>query len=1151
MNYGAAWDSSGVIIDGSGSQLLNRSWQDVAMSSSGKYQVACTGGGGIISGYIYYSKDSGASWTTHPTAGLRSWSSIALSANGSTISATTSDASGAIWTYTMPDDQYRRPPAIANTTGGGSTTPATVRAIAYGNSGTGATTDGYWVAGADASANTLAYSSNGIDWTAVVGSKTTLFNSVNGIAYGADHSGTMMWVAVGTPFIGSVYGSNAYSIAYSYNMTTWTGVLNKGNFTGQGNRVIYGQDENGIGLWVAVGQGDGVSPSNDICGNQLVGAQNSTIYYSYDGVSWNAAQGAGVFTTAGNAVAWGVDASGVATWVATGVGYTNAVTGAYVTGGQIAYSVNGRVWTAANTTTSPPFSTAGLSVGYGNAGTNGTGVAQWIVGGSGGNVFWYSPRPSAGIWTSMAAASAYAPFPVCNSVRYSNGIWVASNNTNATNAIARSTDGGASWVGVPLSTTASFTGGCAFVGFNSYCNFSLAYADYSTDANLRSWVAIPGTKNLMFEGGANTVATVSSNINASTYNNNRAWWVAGGVGLTNSAVVAALAYTTDPSGAIGWTKSASSDIVNLASITDIAFSPQTQRWLAVGNGSTATPTRTALYSDASGVAWTSTIVTASDPSMNLNTCIWNQLDASASSAGRWLAGGTSSGTGNSAASLFVSTDVSGANWSAVAGTGAILSQVYSIAYNGSAWIAAGVPNSSVIDASKCCLMRTFDISGASNWQPITGTKTNGASANNGDGGFDTSARSITWNSDQKMWIATGENTGVADASFSSVMYSLDISGTPGTWRSVRESNSLFSVQGNGIAFTGKKWVAAGEGTNTIVASSGAVVANQQGMWSRLSSGSNAMPIRATDVAYTGTSIIATGQIATGGPGTSGAIVSTDASGTSWSSANIGFVDSSGGAISIAYEPSYDGGLVVATGEGPANSISYSADYGATWVNATTRDASGANSTNTQQLFTTGGNSVAYIGNDTLFAGGGNDVHWNGKRWVSIGKTSERPATAAATIATTTELVVINNNSSSIALSDDGITWSSVPSNQTSEMTEGTFIATNSRIGATPLINSQIVIMDGGDTELTGDFGSNASSSMINSSANTSANGMGVGIAQIDIIGENQIIPSATSALSNANQVDLLGVGITTNGAGMTPIPSFDNTAFTITVRPLP
>ena len=130
-------------------------------------------------------------------------------------------------------------------------------------------------------------------------------------------------------------------------------------------------------------------------------------------------------------------------------------------------------------------------------------------------------------------------------------------------------------------------------------------------------------------------------------------------------------------------------------------------------------------------------------------------------------------------------------------------------------------------------------------------------------------------------------------------------------------------------------------------------------------------------------------------------------------------------------------------------------------------------------------------------------------------------------------------------------WSSVPSNQTSEMTDGTFIATNSRIGATPLINSQIIIMDGGDTEMTGDFGNNSSSSLINSSSNASANGMGAGIAQIDIISENQIIPCTTSSISNGIQLELLGVGINANGTGMTPIPSFDNTSFTITVRPLP
>jgi hypothetical protein len=1205
-NFGANWSD----LSANGAPI-NANWYSVSISATGQYQTACVSGGGGI----YISSNFGANWSlvsavngiwysvsisstgqyqsavsAAPTPGIYissnfgvnwslvpvqngvpanlNWLNISVSATGQYQSAQINAADvlyfsrdyGVTWsTYAS----YNTP--VTTTT----TTPATVRAIAYGNSGTGASIDGYWVAGADASANTLAYSSNGIDWSAVVGSKTSLFNAVNGVAYGADISGTMMWVAVGTPFIGSVYGSTAYSIAYSYNMTTWNGILNVGNFTGQGNHVAYGQDENGNGIWVAVGQRDGVSPTTDICGNYLMGASSTTLFYSYDGIRWISCSGTGVFAAAGNDVSWGLDASGVSTWVATGVGYTNSTTGAYIAGGRIAYSQNGRVWTPANTATTPPFTTAGLTVGYGNAGTNGTGLARWIVGGSGGNVFWYSSRPSnsgSGVWSSMTDTSANAPFPVCNSIQYSNGIWVAANNTNATNTIARSTDGGLTWVRTPLSTASSFTGGCASVGSNSYCNFSLAFADYSVDTNLRSWVAIPGTKNLMFDGGVNTVATVTPNVNASTYTN-RAWWVAGGKGtfIPQSDVVylsipgtASIAYTTDSSGSSGWTLGTSgtgnqgSGIIDLDIINSIAFSPHTQRWLAVGKGSAGTPTRTVLYSDVSGITWTSAIASSSNSSLSLNTCRWNQLDASASAAGRWLAAGTTTGTGNSAASLFISTDVSGINWSTVAGTGAILSQIYSITYNGVAWIAAGVPAIDSNGGKTCTLMRTFDISGASNWQPITGTVTSGTSPNNGDGGFDTSARSITWNSDQNMWIATGENTGIADASFSSVIYSVDISGSPGTWRSVRESNSLFSIQGNGIAYTGSKWVAAGEGTNTVVTSSD-ISASKLNSWTRLSSGSNAITSRATDIAYTGTTIVATGQL-NGGAGTTGAIVSTDASGTSWSTKNVGFIDSSGGATSIAYEPSYDGGLLVSTGKGATNAISYSTDYGITWAQASTRDASGANSTFTQQLFTNGGNSVAYIGNDTLLSGGGNDVHWNGKRWVAVGKTSDRatdPTTSTVTAPGTTERVIVNNNTSSIAISDDGIMWSSVPSNQTSEMTDGTFIATNSRIGATPLINSQIIIMDGGDTEMTGDFGNNASSSLINSSSNATANGMGAGIAQIDIISENQIIPSATSAISNSNQLDLLGVGINANGTGMTPIPSFDNTSFTITVRPLP
>jgi hypothetical protein len=189
-------------------------------------------------------------------------------------------------------------------------------------------------------------------------------------------------------------------------------------------------------------------------------------------------------------------------------------------------------------------------------------------------------------------------------------------------------------------------------------------------------------------------------------------------------------------------------------------------------------------------------------SITLNTCIWNQLDASASAAGRWLVGGTrndiSANTISTSATLYISTDLSGAAspWTPIAGTGAILSQVYSIAYNGRVWIAAGVPATD--SGSTSSLMSTSDPTGTSGW---AGIPTTNASTT----GFDTAARSIAWNADQQMWVATGENnltTGsgtAADAAFSSVIYSLDVSGSIGTWKSVRESNSLcFSKEGIGI-----------------------------------------------------------------------------------------------------------------------------------------------------------------------------------------------------------------------------------------------------------------------------------------------------------------------------------------------------------------
>ena len=794
-------------------------------------------------------------------------------------------------------------------------------------------------------------------------------------------------------------------------------------------------------------------------------------------------------------------------------------------------------------------------VAYGRGGSQGTGAPRWIVGGAGGtNVFAMSSAPTTiGAWSVVGSFAGNAPFPICNSITYSNGVWVASNNTDATNILARSTDGGSTWTSVAASSVSSILTGAAAVGANSFCNFSLAVADYSNDTNLRSWVAVQGTKNFFFEGGVSAVATVTPNVSAAVYNagGTRAWWVAGGVGL---AGVASLGFTTDPSGATGWTKATSPAIANLAAINAIAFSPFTQRWLAVGAGATGSlGTNVLTGNDSTGASWTAGAVTSAlTPVITLNTCVWNQAPASASSAGRWLVGGTrDGGVGANSACVFISTDVSGAAtpWTPITGTGAILSQVYSLAFNGNVWIAAGAPATD--NGSTSTLMRTTDATGATGWQGIPMT-------NISTGGFDTAARSVTWNADQQIWVATGENTatsgsgGAVDASFSSVIYSRDINGAAGTWRSVRESNSLcFSGEGAGIAFTGDKWFAVGDNGSgsgsIIVATTGPNAANAaDASWNPVTHGTTLT--RASDIAYTGRRLVASG---TGAGTTSGIIYSSNGTGdngtwTSVSNASAGaFNDASGGATSITFEASYEGGRLVATGRSATNAMSVSTDGGETWTQPTVQySSSNTFDTTTTPLFTTGGNSVAYVGNDTLFAGGGNDVHWNGKRWVATGRNSVAAVNVPVTVTVTpgaAHLDVVNNNTAPIATSEDGITWQCVRASQApTPLMEGTFIGTNSRIGATPLINSQIVINDLGDTESNTDYGGMSGG----------GGGSGTGVAQIDIIAE--LTPVSNAAASVVGTVGIIGAAGNggANGIGNAGTPSFDNTAFTITTKPM-
>jgi hypothetical protein len=198
------------------------------------------------------------------------------------------------------------------------------------------------------------------------------------------------------------------------------------------------------------------------------------------------------------------------------------------------------------------------------------------------------------------------------------------------------------------------------------------------------------------------------------------------------------------------------------------------------------------------------------------------------------------------------------------------------------------------------------------------------------------------------------------------------------------------------------------------------------------------------------------------------------------------------------------------------------------------------SATTQPLFTTGGNSVAYVGNDTLFAGGANEVQWTGKRWVATGRNT---ALTTPTPTATPLLDVINNNTSAVATSDDGITWQSVSASQAPpNFNEGTVIASNPRIGPTPLINSQIIISDGGDTEPNSDYGG----------MTCGMGGSGTGVAQIDIIAELPPVSNAASSVGTSGAVNILGAAGNggANSIGNAPNASFDNASFAITTRPI-
>jgi len=271
--------------------------------------------------------------------------------------------------------------------------PDTIYAIAYGNE--------IFVAGG--SFGKIAYSSNGIDWTAV--SNSTFGDSyINAIAYGNETF---------------VAGGRGGKIAYSSNGINWTAVADTAFDGGEIEAITYGS-----GKFVAVG-GDG------------------KIAYSEDGVTWEAVTSSTfgssyIYTVAynnGKFVAGG--ASGKIAFSTNGVNWTavsnstfgsivNTITygsGKFVAGSgnldsvsKIAYSYNGETW----------YSVANSSFGASAIRTIAYGNGKFVAGGSGGykTAFSYDGTSWTAITNSTLSEPDYEALTV-NAIAYGDGKFVA------------------------------------------------------------------------------------------------------------------------------------------------------------------------------------------------------------------------------------------------------------------------------------------------------------------------------------------------------------------------------------------------------------------------------------------------------------------------------------------------------------------------------------------------------------------------------------------------------------------------------------------------------------------------------------------------------------------------------------------------------
>jgi hypothetical protein len=612
-----------------------------------------------------------------------------------------------------------------------------------------------WVAGGNGT-NSIAYSSNGINWTGITSGATNFTTGAtciawNGVRFVATGSGTnsiayssngINWTAIpnssstftgggltvawnGSRFIAGGSGTNA--LAFSADGIIWTGIaLSANTFTTSAIGIAW----NGR-LWVAVGLG------------------TNTIAYSGDGVTWTGITiASGPFSTQGNGIAWNGKL-----WVAVGQG-TNS----------IAYSINGINWTGISNTFINTFTTAGLAIAW-----NGI---RFVAVGSGTNTIAYSPD---GInWLGIGATIFTSSG---NSVAWNGNQWVAVGA--GVNGIAYSPDG-ISWTGVALSGTTFTTAG---VGIGWSSNVPQAYSQQTLDILPQNIPTFFRSTNQIFNSLSsmliNDTLAIDRGYNYVGVNCNVPQYTLDVAGSANFSTITkiniqpALLNRWVATGGSGTSIAYSADGITWFGITGPftignAVAWNGIRWVAVGTGGV-----NAIAYSPDGITWTGIPVSANTFTTSGRGVAWNGI--------RWVAvgGGTNA--------IAYSSD--GINWIGVPysvntftptgfGTG--------IAWNGVRWVATGQGTNSF----------AYSTDGIT-WAPILNTASPF---------FTTGANGVAYNG--VLWVAVGQGINTIAYSFDGI-----------TWIGVPNSIFIFSGFGSGVAWNGFRFVAVGNGINAIAYSS--------------------------------------------------------------------------------------------------------------------------------------------------------------------------------------------------------------------------------------------------------------------------------------------------------------------------------------------